>query len=148
MSTNPTHHAGDGAHGHGARAGHSAHEHAAAAHATEGQPGRAANENHDGHAGGAPTDHGIAHVMPRRVLLGVWAALMVLTVLTVSAHGVDFGPRLNLMVAMAIATVKASLVVLFFMHLLYDKKFHLLFFVGTLIFVFVFLSLALLYTHE
>ncbi len=92
-------------------------------------------------------DHGrggLAHVMPRRVLVGVWGALMVLTILTVSAHSVDFGGNLNLVVAMAIATVKATLVVLFFMHLLYDKRFHLLFFLGSLLFVFLFVSFALL----
>jgi len=87
---------------------------------------------------------GLAHIMPRRVLLGVWGALMVLTVLTVTAHSVDFGGNMNLVVAMAIATVKATLVLLFFMHLLYDRRFHLLFFVGSLVFVFLFVSFALL----
>lgn len=87
---------------------------------------------------------GLAHVMPRRVLLGVWGALMLLTVLTVTAHGIDFGGNMNLVVAMAVATVKATLVVLFFMHLLYDRRFHLLFFLGSLVFVFLFVSFALL----
>jgi cytochrome c oxidase subunit 4 len=89
-------------------------------------------------------DGGLAHIMPRRVLVGVWGALMVLTILTVTAHGTDFGGNLNLVVAMAIATVKATLVVLFFMHLLYDKRFHLLFFLGSLAFVALFVSFALL----
>ena len=40
-----------------------------------------------------------------------------LTVLTVTAIKVDFGPRINLLIAMLIATIKASLVVMFFMHL-------------------------------
>jgi cytochrome c oxidase subunit 4 len=94
--------------------------------------------NEHGHQGA------LAHVMPKRVLIGVWGALMVLTVLTVTAHSVDFGGNLNLVVALAIATVKATLVVLFFMHLLYDRTFHLLFFLGSLLFVFLFLSFALL----
>jgi cytochrome c oxidase subunit 4 len=96
-------------------------------------------------AGQDPGAHpGLAHVMPRRVLLAVWAALMALTILTVSAHAVDFGPSANLLVAMGIATVKASLVVLFFMHLLYDRRFHLLVFLASLLFVFLFVSLAML----
>ncbi len=148
MSTNPTHHAGDGAPAshdeHGGHAGPApSASHARATPAGHGPLGTgAANDNHAA-AHGAHA-HGIAHVMPRKVLLGVWAALMVLTVLTVSAHGFDFGPRLNLLVAMAIATVKASLVVLFFMHLLYDRRFHLLFFLGSLLFVFLFVSLTML----
>lgn len=98
------------------------------------------------------SDHGanqskrqpLGHVMSRKALLGVWLALMLLTVITVSAVSVDLGPRLNLLVAMAIATAKATLVVLFFMHLLYDRRFYLLIFLGALIFVFMFVSLVLL----
>ena len=61
------------------------------------------------------------HVVPVRVLLGVWAILVVLTVATVAVTRVDFGPGTNLWIAMGIATVKASLVLLYFMHLRYDQ---------------------------
>jgi len=88
--------------------------------------------------------HGAGHIMSGRVLLMVWASLMVLTVLTVGAVTVDFGPRVNLFIAMAIATAKASLVVLFFMHLLYDRKFYLLIFMTALVFVFMFVSMIML----
>jgi cytochrome c oxidase subunit 4 len=87
---------------------------------------------------------GLAHIMPKKVLLGVWGALMLLTALTVSAHAVDFGPGFNLMVAMGIATVKATLVVLFFMHLLYDRGFHTIVLLTSLLFVFLFVSFALM----
>jgi cytochrome c oxidase subunit 4 len=93
------------------------------------------------------SDHahaGLAHIMPRKVLLSVWGTLMVLTALTVSAHAVDFGPNLNLLVAMVIATVKATLVVLFFMHLLYDRGFHLLVLLASLVFVLLFVSFSLM----
>jgi cytochrome c oxidase subunit IV len=76
------------------------------------------NEPHDDHG------HGIAHVASIKVLLGTWVALMILTVVTVAATKVDFGPAMNLAIAMAIAVIKATLVVLFFMHLFYDKLFH------------------------
>lgn len=46
----------------------------------------------------------------------VWGALVVLTTATFLLARVDLG-RLNLAVALVIATLKASLVVLFFMHL-------------------------------
>ena len=49
------------------------------------------------------------------------ASLMVLTVITVAAAFVDLG-NLNVIVALAIAVVKATLVVLFFMHVKYSSK--------------------------
>ena len=57
----------------------------------------------------------VGHVMRRRVLFRVLAALLVLTYVTVAVTSFDFG-RFNLWMAMGIAVVKASLVVLFFMH--------------------------------
>jgi cytochrome c oxidase subunit 4 len=61
------------------------------------------------------------HIVPVRVYLAVFAALMVLTALTAWAAFQNFG-RYNLIVAIAIACVKASLVVLFFMHVAYSSK--------------------------
>jgi cytochrome c oxidase subunit IV len=55
------------------------------------------------------------HVESKRVYIAVFAALMVLTAVTVSIAYVNLG-RLNIVVALAIAMLKASLVVLFFMH--------------------------------
>ena len=55
------------------------------------------------------------HVEPKRMYFAVFGALMVLTVLTVWVATVDLG-ALNIVVALAIATSKALLVVLFFMH--------------------------------
>ena len=66
------------------------------------------------------------HVMSIPALLATGGALMVLTVFTVTVTSFDFGYTANLVVAMAIATVKAIIVCLFFMHLLYDKKFNLI----------------------
>jgi cytochrome c oxidase subunit IV len=85
----------------------------------------------------------VAHVVPMKVLIGVWAALLVLTVLTVAAIKVDLG-SLNLWIAMAIATLKASLVVLYFMHMRYDRPFNAIVFVTALLFVMLFVSIAML----
>ncbi|HEX6178965.1 MAG TPA: cytochrome C oxidase subunit IV family protein [Thermoanaerobaculia bacterium] len=52
---------------------------------------------------------------------GVFIALMVLTALTVAASRVDIG-ALNTPLAMAIAILKASLVVLFFMHVIHSTR--------------------------
>lgn len=50
----------------------------------------------------------------------VWGALIVLTVITVAVSYVNLG-MMNVVVALLIASVKASLVALFFMHLRYDS---------------------------
>jgi cytochrome c oxidase subunit 4 len=47
-------------------------------------------------------------------------ALLVLTVITVGASYIDFGSG-NVVIALFIATIKATLVALFFMHLRYEK---------------------------
>lgn len=90
-------------------------------------------------------EHGgsVSHVVPMKVLIGVWAALLVLTILTVAAIKVDLG-SLNLWIAMAIATLKASLVVLYFMHMRYDRPFNAIVFVTALLFVMLFVSIAML----
>jgi cytochrome c oxidase subunit IV len=103
--------------------------------------------NANSHAGpGSGSDHHgdeIAHVTPVRLLLVVWGTLMVLTVITVAVTSVDLGSRVNLLVAMAIATVKAGLVVTYFMHLRWDRPFHTLVFLGSLLFVSLFISMTL-----
>ncbi len=91
--------------------------------------------------------HGVAHVMPMKVLINIFLALVVLTVVTVGATLFDFGPY-NLYVAMAIAVVKASLVVLYFMHLRYDNPFNSIVFVGCLVFVSLFIGLSLTDTTQ
>jgi cytochrome c oxidase subunit IV len=58
------------------------------------------------------------HVVPYTVYLAVFGALMVLTGLTVVVAFFDLG-NLNVAVALAVAVIKATLVVLFFMHVKY-----------------------------
>ena len=52
---------------------------------------------------------------------GIWIALMILTVVTASVAFVDLGP-FNTVVALVIATCKALLVALFFMHVKYASE--------------------------
>jgi cytochrome c oxidase subunit 4 len=72
-------------------------------------------ESHAGHAGEP-------HVLPLSVYWGVFLALVVGTIVTVWTATIDLG-AMNLVVALAIATIKASLVILFFMHVKYSSKF-------------------------
>lgn len=58
------------------------------------------------------------HVMPVRVYLTIIALLMILTIVTVWVAFIDFG-FLNTVIAVGIAVVKATLVVMYFMHLKY-----------------------------
>jgi len=89
-------------------------------------------------------DHGLAHVAQVRVLLSTWIALMILTALTVAATRIDFGASLNLAIAMFIAVTKSTLVVLFFMHLFYDKLFHSVLLVGGILAASLFVGFALM----
>ena len=61
------------------------------------------------------------HIVSPKVYLAIFAALLVLTALTVAASFVEMG-IFNPIVALAIAVVKSTLVVLFFMHVKYSTK--------------------------
>ncbi|GEM_PF-416091 len=87
------------------------------------------------------------HVSSVGQLLGIWAALMVLTVVTVAVAQLHFGV-FNLLVAMAIAVVKGSLVVLYFMHMKYETPFNAIAFVSSLLFLALFIAVTLLDARE
>lgn len=61
------------------------------------------------------------HVSPISLYITIFMVLMVLTGVTVGAAYVDLG-FLNLPVAVAIACVKATVVVLYFMHVKYSSR--------------------------
>jgi len=95
----------------------------------------------DAHADGHE-DHGLAHTTPIWLLFAILGTLLVLTFLTTAVTSFDLGAQGNLIVAMVIATLKAGLVVTFFMHLFWDKKFHLILFLTSVLFLILFLSMA------
>ena len=64
-------------------------------------------------------------------------ALMFLTVITVAAASFNFGSA-NVVIALAIASVKAILVGLFFMHLIWDKPVNAIILVAAFLFLGVF----------
>ena len=63
------------------------------------------------------------HIVPVRVYITIFLVLLVGTALTVAAAFVDFKlPYINTIVALTIATVKATFVVLYFMHVSYSTR--------------------------
>lgn len=74
------------------------------------------------------------HIASVRLYLAIFVALFVLTLLTVGVTYVDLG-QFNLFVAMAIAVFKASLVVLYFMHVRWSPKLVQVTVVTSLLFV-------------
>jgi len=102
-----------------------------------------ADSDHGAHAAG----HAGVHVVPMRVLLLVWGTLIVLTWVTVSATYIDLG-NMNIVIALTIAVVKASLVVLYFMHLRYDNPFNAFVFIASILFVMLFIGFALIDRSE
>ena len=61
------------------------------------------------------------HIVPRKIYFAVFAALLVLTLVTVGVAKMDLG-RWNVIVALAVAVTKAMLVTLYFMHIKYSKR--------------------------
>jgi cytochrome c oxidase subunit IV len=59
------------------------------------------------------------HLVPVKTYVGVFAALITLTLLTTGVAYIDMG-RMNTVVALAIAVTKMLLVILFFMHVKYS----------------------------
>jgi len=62
------------------------------------------------------------HIVPLRIYVSIFAALLVGTALTVWAGVHDFPGQLNVIIALTIAVVKATLVVLYFMHVRYSSR--------------------------
>ncbi len=93
------------------------------------------------------TAHHQPHAVPFWILCSVFIALLFLTWITVEAIQIDLG-GLNVWIAIFIATLKVSLVLLYFMHLRYDHPINAVFFISSLVFVALFLSLALMDTMK
>jgi cytochrome c oxidase subunit 4 len=61
------------------------------------------------------------HIVPTKTFVFVWLVLLALTAVTVTVARMDLGP-LSILTAIAIASVKAGLVLWFFMHLKYEAR--------------------------
>lgn len=92
-------------------------------------------------------DHPYYHVVPMKLLVGVFAALLVLTFVTVAVTHFNFG-QYNIVVAMGVAVLKAALVALFFMHLRWDNPFNGIVLIAAIVFVTLFISIAMIDSTE
>ena len=95
------------------------------------------------------TSHGdqIGHVVPVKFLVLICALLLFLTAVTVWVSRYDFTEiniaEMGIITALFVATVKATIVGLYFMHLRWDRPFIGFIFVGSILFVVLFICIAL-----
>jgi len=68
-----------------------------------------------------PQEHTAEHVVSPKIYAVILGALLLGTYLTVQAAKIDLG-RWNIVLALLIATIKMSLVILFFMHGKYSAR--------------------------
>jgi cytochrome c oxidase subunit IV len=92
-------------------------------------------------------EHHLSHIMSPRMLLTVFGLLLLLTAITVALANFPLGVW-EIWVSLGIATVKAGLVALYFMHLRYDTPLNGAIFVFSLVFVALFLGFTLMDVHE
>jgi cytochrome c oxidase subunit 4 len=83
------------------------------------------------------------HVISTKLYVTIWVALMCLTVITAGVAFIDLGP-FNTIVALSIATLKAVLVVLIFMHVKYtSEKLTKTVVISAIFFLFLLLALSM-----
>ncbi|MEX1024846.1 MAG: cytochrome C oxidase subunit IV family protein [Planctomycetota bacterium] len=87
-------------------------------------------------------DPELAHVLPLRTYLGVFALLLVLTGVTTGIAYIDLGV-LNTPIALSIASVKALSVILVFMHVKFSGKLVWLFVIGGFAWLLILFSFSL-----
>lgn len=91
--------------------------------------------------------HSEPHVSPFSLYMKIFGALVVLTFVTVGVSYLGLPATPSIIVAMAVASVKATLVAAWFMHLLHDTKFNIMLFLASIWFIgafFCFTSLDLM----
>jgi len=82
------------------------------------------------------------HIVPARVYFLIFLALLVLTGTTVWVAFLDLGV-MNNVVALGIATLKAMLVVLYFMHMRYSSKLNWIYLAAGFLFLVILLSFTM-----
>lgn len=86
------------------------------------------------------------HISSAKFLWGIALTLLALTILTVAAAYVHFPSPWNIVVAISIAAVKATIVAAFFMNLYWDVKFNALLLVMSVLFLLILVGITLLDT--
>jgi cytochrome c oxidase subunit 4 len=90
------------------------------------------------------SQHNTSHhfIPPVRYYLLTLISLLILTAITVVVTRFDLG-TLDLIVALVVAAIKASLVLLFFMGLRWDKGLNIVIFIGGFFFLLIFIGFTL-----
>jgi cytochrome c oxidase subunit 4 len=81
------------------------------------------------------------HIVPIKVYVGVFLTLLVMTAITTLVSGIDLGPW-NTVVALGIAVFKATLVILFFMHVKYSPQLTAVVIAGGIFWLLILLTLT------
>jgi cytochrome c oxidase subunit IV len=89
-------------------------------------------------ASDAHAAHGEHHVTPLKTYYIVFGCLLTLTGLTYAVSFAGFEPKVSIVIAMAVAMTKATLVGAWFMHLAHDVKFNIFTFLSALWFATIF----------
>lgn len=84
----------------------------------------------------------VPHELPRATYARAFGALLALTATTVAVSYADVGSW-NIVIALLVATAKATLVAAVFMHLWYDHRFNALVLGSTVFFLFVLLAFTM-----
>jgi len=83
-----------------------------------------------------------SHIVPKKIYLRIWVALIVLLALTWGLAQLDLGP-FNIVAALSIAVLKMLLVILFFMHVRYNTRLTWVFVAAGFIWLAIMLDLTL-----
>ncbi len=94
----------------------------------------------DTSGGSTRTEH---HISPLSTYFAVFGALLFFTVITVWVSTLGLSPTLSIVVAMTVAAIKATMVVMYFMHLKYGDRFYSFIFIASLLFVALFFTIVL-----
>ncbi len=86
------------------------------------------------------------HISSAKFLWGIGIALFILTLLTVGVTQIHIPEPWNVVVAIAIAVVKAGVVAAFFMNLYWDSRFNLLVLAMGILFFILLIGITLLDT--
>ncbi len=92
-------------------------------------------------------DNQIGHIVPVKFLVLICAILLFLTAVTVWVSRYNFADiniaEMGIIMALFVATIKATIVGLYFMHLRWDRPFIGFIFVGSILFVVLFVGMAI-----
>ena len=86
------------------------------------------------------------HAIPLKTLLSTTLALVVLTIVTIGVFYLSIPAPFDVVVAILLASFKATLVGMFFMGLYYDEKFNTVVLLFSFLFFLVFIGITLLDT--